>query len=120
MGEDIPWDDLIKAANKAETKTKIQGSIHLDQHCLKEKWLLKMSLNSWDDQAKKTKTIFLQTKASPPTSAQSKATRRVNFVRVNSSGTDFLTPEAKNAFIYLHKAIIKAPILRHFNPKHHI
>ena len=28
--EDMAWDDLISLANKAEAKTKIQGSIHLD------------------------------------------------------------------------------------------
>ncbi len=33
---------------------------------------------------------------------------------------DFLTPEAKKAFIYLWKAFTKAPILRHFDPEYHI
>ncbi len=28
--ENMPWDDLIKAANKAEARTKIHESIHLD------------------------------------------------------------------------------------------
>ncbi len=41
------------------------------------------------------------------------------FARVNSR-TDFLTPKAKKAFIHLRKAFIKAPILRHFQPEHHI
>ncbi len=31
IGEDIPWDNLIRAANKAEDKAKIQESTHLDQ-----------------------------------------------------------------------------------------
>ena len=31
IGEDMPWDDLIRAANKAEARAKIQGSTHLDQ-----------------------------------------------------------------------------------------
>ncbi len=37
-----------------------------------------------------------------------------------NSRTDFLTPEAKKAFIYLRKAFIKAPILRHFDLERHI
>ncbi len=32
-----------------------------------------------------------------------------------NSGTDFLTPGVKEAFIYLRKAFTKAPILRHFD-----
>ncbi len=52
IGEDMPWDDLIRAANKAEARTKIQGSTHLDQRCPKGKRPLKMSLNSRDDQTK--------------------------------------------------------------------
>ncbi len=50
IGEDIPWNDLIKAANKAEVRAKIQGSTYLDQWCPKRKRPLKMSLNSRDDQ----------------------------------------------------------------------
>ncbi len=38
---------------------------------------------------------------------------KANFAKVNSSRTDFLTPEAK-------KASTKAPILRHFDSEHHI
>ena len=38
----------------------------------------------------------------------------------NSSGTDFLTSGTKEAFSCLWKAFIKAPILRHFDPKCHI
>ena len=34
--------------------------------------------------------------------------------------TDFLTPEAKKAFIYLRKAFTKAPSLKHFDPEYHI
>ncbi len=30
IGEDMPWDDLIKTANKAEARAKIQRSTHLD------------------------------------------------------------------------------------------
>ncbi len=49
----MPWDDLIRAANKAEARAKIQGSTHLDQRCSRGKRLLKMSLNSQDDQPEK-------------------------------------------------------------------
>ncbi len=51
IGEDMPWDDLIRAANKAEVRAKIQGSIYLNQQYSKGKQLLKMSLNARDDQA---------------------------------------------------------------------
>ncbi len=33
----MPWDNLIRAGNKAEARAKIQGSTHLDQRCPKEK-----------------------------------------------------------------------------------
>ncbi len=65
----MPWDDLIRAANKAEARTKIQESTHLDQRCLKGKQPLKMSLNACDNQVKKTKTTS-PTKASPSTPDQ--------------------------------------------------
>ena len=42
-----------------------------------------------------------------------------NFAKANSK-PDFLTLEAKKAFIYLQKAFTKALILRHFDPEHHI
>ncbi len=48
----MPWDDLIRVANKAEARAKIQGSTHLDQRCPKEKKPLKMSFNSKDNQMK--------------------------------------------------------------------
>ncbi len=54
--EDMPWDDLIRAANKAEARAKIQGSTHLHQRCPKGKRLLKMSLNARDDQAESKAT----------------------------------------------------------------
>ncbi len=53
IGEDMPWDNLIRAANKAEARAKIQGSIHLDQQCPKGKQPLKMSLTSKDSQTDK-------------------------------------------------------------------
>ena len=30
IGEDMPWDHLVSAANKAEAKSKIQRSTHLN------------------------------------------------------------------------------------------
>ncbi len=54
----MPWDDLIRAANKAEARAKIQGSTHLDQRCPKGKRPLKISLNSRDDQPEKAQQKF--------------------------------------------------------------
>ncbi len=48
-------DDLVNATNKAEARTKIHKSTYLDQYCPKGNRALKMSFNSWDDQAKKIK-----------------------------------------------------------------
>ncbi len=53
------------------------------------------------------------------TTAKSAKSKESNFVKANS-GTDFLTPGAKEAFIHLRKAFTKAPILRHFDPECHI
>ncbi len=68
----------------------------------------------------------LSTAAKSANSKKSKSTKpkksdlpRANSARVNS-GTDFLTPKAKKAFIYLQKAFTEAPIFRHFDPEHHI
>ncbi len=58
----MPWDDLIRVANKAEAKVKIQGSTHLDHWCFKGKRPLKISLNSRDNQTDKKAS---QAKASP-------------------------------------------------------
>ncbi len=46
--------------------------------------------------------------------------KRSNLVKAHSSATDFLTSEAKKAFIHLQKAFTEAPVLRHFDPKCHI
>ncbi len=77
IGEDMPWDDLIRAANKAKARDKIQGSTHLDQRCPKGKRPLKMSLNSRDDQAEKPKATAPPAKADPPKSDQSKTLNKV-------------------------------------------
>ncbi len=53
------------------------------------------------------------------TAIKSAKSKKPNFAKTNS-GTDFLTPGAKEAFIHLRKAFTKAPILRHFDPDHHI
>ncbi len=54
----MSWDNLIKAANKAKVRAKIQKSTHPDQECPKGKQLLKMSLNSWDNQLEKIQQKF--------------------------------------------------------------
>ena len=43
-----------------------------------------------------------------------------SFTKKMSSGAGFLTPKASLPFTGLRKAFIKAPILHHFDPKHHI
>ncbi len=48
-----------------------------------------------------------------------KSKSKANFAKANS-GTDFLTPGAKKAFIHLQKAFTKAPILRYFDPEYPI
>ncbi len=53
------------------------------------------------------------------TTAKMAKSKKPNFAKANS-GTDFLTFRAKEAFIHLQKAFTEAPILRHFNPGHHI
>ncbi len=42
-----------------------------------------------------------------------------DLARANST-TDFLTPEAKKAFIHLRKTFTETPILRHFDSEYHI
>ncbi len=68
IGEDMPWDDLIRTANKAEARAKIQGSTYLDQWCLNKKQPLKISLNARDNQ-----TTAPQTRPYSPLAGQSKA-----------------------------------------------
>lgn len=60
------WDNLVSIANKTKAKAPIHGNIYLNQYCLKEKRLLKMSITSQNNQAKKPKAITPQTKANPP------------------------------------------------------
>ncbi len=50
---------------------------------------------------------------------KSAKSKKPNFAKANS-GTDFLTPEAKKAFIHLQKAFTKALIPRLFDPECHI
>ncbi len=73
----MPWNDLIRAANKAEARAQIQGSTHFDQRCPKGKQPLKTSLNSWDDQAEKAKPILSQAKANLPASNQLEAPKKI-------------------------------------------
>ncbi len=62
----MPWNNLIRVANKAEAQAKIQGSIYLDQRCPKGKRPLKMSLNARDNWAEKLKTVALKSKTHFP------------------------------------------------------
>ncbi len=70
IGEDMLWDDLIRAANKVEARAKIQGSTHLDQKCPKRRQPLKMSLNARDDRAT-PKATAPQIRAHSPPAGQS-------------------------------------------------
>ncbi len=69
-------DNLIRVVKKAEARAKIQESTYLDQRCPKRKRPLKMSLNALHDQAKKTKTILSQAKASSLISDQSEVIKK--------------------------------------------
>ncbi len=71
IGEDVPWYNLIRAANKAEAGAKVQGSTDLNKRCPKRKQPLKMSLNARDDQAEKIKVTLPQTRANFRTFDQS-------------------------------------------------
>ncbi len=71
--EDMPWDNLIRAANKVKARAKIQRNTHLDQRCPKRKHTLKMSLNTQDNQAEKPKTTTPQARAHSPPADQSEA-----------------------------------------------
>lgn len=68
--------NLVYVANKAQAKTRIYGNIYLDKCCPKEKRLLKMNINSQNNQAKKLKTTALQAKANFPQSDQLKASNK--------------------------------------------
>ena len=46
--------------------------------------------------------------------------KKSDLVKNNYPGTDFLTFEAKKAFIYPQKAFFKDLILRHFDPRYYI
>ncbi len=69
----------------------------------------------------------LSTIAKSAKSKKSKSTKskksdlpKASFAKINSSGTDFLTPEANKAFIHLQKVFTEAPILRHFDSEYYI
>lgn len=73
----MSWDDLVSAANKSRTKARIHANTHLGQRCPKKKRLLKMSINSEDNQAEKSKAIALLAKANSPKSDKSETSDKV-------------------------------------------
>lgn len=46
--------------------------------------------------------------------------KKLDFIKAKSFETDFFIFRAKETFIYLQKAFIKALIFRYFDPKYHI
>ena len=74
--KDMYWDDLIRVANKAEARAKVQKNTHLDQHCPKGKQPLKISINSCDNQDKNTKAISSHSKTSSLIFDQSKIAKK--------------------------------------------
>ncbi len=58
--QQLPWDKLVRAANKAEAKARIHKNQHLDQRCPKGKRPVKLRLKDSNEQFSK------KTKAAPP------------------------------------------------------
>ncbi len=98
--------------------------------------LLTLILQTTDDETLSTQAIESKKNQDTPTSTgggdgvnrdtknlssvvKSAKSKKPNFAKANSE-TDFLTPGAKKAFIYLRNAFTKAPIFRHFELKCHI
>ncbi len=66
------------------------------------------------------KNLLTTTKSAKSKKPKLTITKKSDFAKANSFGTDFLTPEAKKTFIHLQKTFTKAPILRHFDLECHI
>ena len=45
----MSWDNLISVINRIEAKANIEDYQHLDKHSPKERWPLKLSINSRDE-----------------------------------------------------------------------
>ena len=58
--QQLPWDKLLKAANRTEAKARIHNNQHLDQRCPKGKRPLKLTLKDSNEQSSE------KTKAAPP------------------------------------------------------
>lgn len=55
--QQLPWDELVRTANRAEAKARIHDYHHLDQRCPKGKRPLKLTLKDSNEQSpEKTKT----------------------------------------------------------------
>ncbi len=77
--EQLPWDKLVKAANKTEAKARIHNNQHLDQRCPKGKRPLKLTLKDSNEQSsEKTKAAPLQQKSagSPQSEEAAEKTRK--------------------------------------------
>ncbi len=58
--QQLPWDKLVKAANRAEANARIHNNQHLDLRCPKGKRPLKLTLKDSNEQSSE------KTKAAPP------------------------------------------------------
>ncbi len=92
IGEDMSWDDLIKAVNKAEARAKIQKNTHLDQRYPKRKRPLKMSLNSRDNPFEK-----VQQKSGTVSQSQTpdKALDKANQAKQGNKGSEKVRKDKK-------------------------
>ncbi len=88
----LPWDKLVKAANKAKAKARIHNNQHLDQRYPKEKRPLKLTLKDSKEQcSEKTKAAPLQQKPagsrnpSRPPRRSGRRRRRIGIAR-NAKG----------------------------------
>ncbi len=62
--QQLPWDKLVKVANRAKAKARIHNNQHQDQSCPKEKRPLKLPLKDCNKQSsEKRKAVPLQRKS---------------------------------------------------------
>ena len=73
----LSWDDLISAANRTEAKARIKDYRHLDQRCPKERRLLKLSIDFWDERPGKKLQLKATTLGLIVTPAKPSGSQRV-------------------------------------------